>query len=410
MEEKKKIKILVHYDDHSGVSRFRSIWPHQYIQEHYGDEFEIDMMMLHDFPREDLVGFLSKYDLFVYHKQLDPGCKVLETAKFIGLPCIIDIDDNFKLGPDHPLFITAQRERWAEIIVNHLRNSDCVTTTTPLFANLLKKYNKNVVVLPNSIDKNMPQFKQTKNKSDRIRIGLVCGSTHMKDIELMTGIGKLPKDVLDKIQISLCGFDTRGQITTYNKDTGQTTRRDIRPEESVWARYEEFLTNNYKTVSEDHKNFLKMFVNVEDPFKNEPYVRYWTKDISEYAKHYENVDVLLAPLKENDFNYVKSQLKAIECGFTDTAIIASAFGPYTIDLVPYIEKGGNINPNGNALLVDPSKNHKQWVKYITYVAEHPECIDIMKENLKRDICDKYSIETVTKDRVELYRKIYNEHH
>lgn len=407
--EKKKIKVLVHYDDNSGVSRFRSIWPHQYIQEHYGDEFDIDMMMLQDFPNDNLVDFLSKYDLLVYHKQLDRGCRVIDTAKFIGLPCIIDIDDNLKLGPDHPLFITSQKEKWAETIAYHLRNSDYITTTTPIFANLLKKYNKNVAILPNSIDKNMPQFIQTKKPSDKIRIGLICGSTHLKDIELMSGISTLPKEVLDKIQICLCGFDTRGVITVYDRNTGQATRRDIRPEESVWARYEEFLTNNYATVSEQHKNFLKMYVNTEDPFTNEPYRRFWTKNINEYAKHYENVDVLLAPLKENDFNAVKSQLKVIECAFTDTAIIASSFGPYTLDLVPYIEKGGKINENGNALVVDPSKNHKQWAKYITYVAEHPECIEVMKNNLKKDICDKYSIETVTKERVELYRKVYKEH-
>ena len=410
MEEKKKIKILVHYDDHSGVSRFRSIWPHQYIQEHYGDEFDIDMMMLKDFPKNNLVDFLSKYDLFVYHKQLDSKGKVLETAKFIGLPCIIDIDDNLKLGPDHPLFITSQKERWAEVIAHHLRNSDYITTTTPIFANLLKKYNKNVAVLPNAIDKEMDQFKQTKTKSDKIRFGLICGSTHIKDIELMAGINNLPKDILDKIQICLCGFDTRGQITMYNKQTGEATRREIRPEESVWARYEEFLTNNYATVSEQHKNFLKMFVKTEDPFTNEPYRRFWTKDINEYAKHYENVDILLAPLKENDFNLVKSPLKVTECAFTDTAIMASSFGPYTLDLVPYIEKGGKINPNGNAMVVDPSKNHKQWAKYITYIVNHPECIEIMKNNLKRDVIEKYSIENVTKDRVELYRKIYRERH
>ena len=409
MEEKKKIKILVHYDDNSGVSRFRSIWPHQYIQEHYGDEFDIDMMMLSDFPKENLAEFLKQYDIFVYHKHLDRNKKILEMAKFIGLPCVIDIDDNLKLGPDHPLFLSSQKEGGGELIAYHLRNSDWVTTTTEIFAKELKKYNKNICVLPNDIDPEMEQFKQTKKPSDRIRLGLVCGSTHMKDIELMQGISKLPKDVLDKIQICLCGFDTRGQITIYDKQTGQSTRRPIKPEESVWARYEEFLTNNYATVSDEHKNFLKLFMQTEDPFTNEPYRRFWTKNINEYAKHYENVDVLLAPLKENDFNKVKSELKEIECAFTDTAIMASWFGPYTLNLVPYLEKGGTVNPNGNAFVVDPSKNHKQWVKYITYIANHPECVDILKKNLKRDIYDKYSMETVTKDRVELYRKIYQEH-
>ena len=217
MEEKKKIKILVHYDDHSGVSRFRSIWPHQYIQEHYGDEFDIDMMMLHEFPKDNIVDFLRQYDIFVFHKQLDRQHHVLDAAKFVGIPCVEDIDDNLKLGPDHPLFLTSQREGWSEIIAYHLRNSDYVTTTTPIFQKQLLKYNKNVYVLPNAIDREMPQFKQTKKPSDRIRIGLICGSTHLKDIELMKGISTLPKDILDKIQICLCGFDTRGQITVYNK-------------------------------------------------------------------------------------------------------------------------------------------------------------------------------------------------
>lgn len=402
----KKIKMICIYSDTSGVGHFRTIWPHQYIQEHYGDEFDIDIMGLGDIPKNDTVSFLEKYDIFVFHKMLDKNCKLIDMVKFMGIPIVCDIDDAFNIGPDHPLFITSQREHWSEKIASHLMKADYITTTTHIYANRIKKFNKNVYVIPNAIDANSQQFKQNKTPSNRIRFGLVCGSAHLKDIELMSGISKLPKDVMDKIQFSLCGFDTRGYISYYNKETNEVKKRNIQPIESVWARYEEFITNNYSIVSNEHKNFLKLFVNAEDPFKDEPYRRYWTRNINDYAKHYENVDVLLAPLKENEFNFVKSPLKVSECAFTDTAIIASNFGPYTIDLVPYIEKGGKINPEGNSLLVDTSKNHKQWAKYITYIANNPECISIMKNNLKRDVCDKYSIENITKKRVELYREIY----
>ena len=408
METSKKIKLCVVYSDTSGVGHWRSIWPHQYIQDKYGDEFDIDIMGVSSLHRDDLTNFLSQYDIFIFHKMLDRESKIIDIVKFMNIPCICDIDDAFNLGPDHPLFITAKREHWAEIITDHLRKADYVTTTTPIFAKRLEKINKNVVVLPNAVDANMSQFKQKKNPCDRIRFGLVCGSAHLKDIELMSGISRLPKDVLDKIQFSLCGFDTRGFITFHDPKSNQIKRREIRPEESVWTRYEEFITNNYATVSKEHKDFLLKFLQCEDPFVNEPYRRYWTKDINVYAKHYENVDVLLAPLKENEFNYLKSELKECECAFTDTALIATNYGPYTLNLKPYIEKGGVINPEGNALLVDSSKNHKQWAKYITYVANNPECIEIMKNNLKKDICDKYSIEKVTEDRVELYRKLYKE--
>lgn len=404
----KKIKILVIPSDYSGCGSFRSVWPHQYIQEHYGDEFDIDIVYLKDIPKGDLPNFLSQYDIINYHKHLDKACKVIDMIKFLGIPSVIDLDDNFSLSPDHPLYLTSKREGWAELITKHVQKSDYVTTTTPLFANILRKYNKNVFVLPNAIDANMKQFQQEKKPSERLRFGLICGSTHLKDIELMKGLSSLPQDIMDKIQFVLCGWDKRGTINMYDARTGEVTKRDIRPEESVWAKYEALLTNNYKTVSEEHKKYLLQYTEGDDPFINEPYRRFWTKNINEYAKHYENVDVLLVPLKENDFNKTKSQLKVVECAFTDTAIIASDFGPYQIDLKPYIEKGGAINPEGNSLMVEPSKNHKQWAKYITYIVNHPECIEIMKDNLKKDICDKYSIENVSKDRIELYRRIYNE--
>ena len=407
----KKIKILVVPDDFSGVSKFRSIGPHQYIQEHYGDKFDIDIIMMKDFPRHELANFFSQYDIIQMHKQFDKECKVMDLIKFLGIPVVLDIDDHFKIGQDHPMHLTAQKEGWANQVLNHIEKADYVTTTTSIFADKLRKYNKNVYVFPNAIDPDEPQFKQTKKKSDKIRFGIVCGSTHMKDIELMAGIDLLPQDVLDKMQIVLCGFDTNGTATIYNQATGETTRRPIMPHESVWCRYEEFLTKNYNLVTPEHAEFLKKYIKgLDDQFENDFYRRFWTKDVQNYAKHYENVDVLLAPLKDNEFNSVKSFLKFTECGFTDTAIIASNFGPYTLCGTPYIEKGGKVNPDGDCLLVEPSKNHKQWAKYIKYLVENPEVIDILKHNLSKNQRERYSMEKICKDRVELYReRIKNKH-
>jgi glycosyltransferase involved in cell wall biosynthesis len=145
--------------------------------------------------------------------------------------------------------------------------------------------------------------------------------------------------------------------------------------------------------------------NVDDPFTEEKYRRMWTREITRYATHYENVDVLLAPLKENEFNKVKSQLKTIEAGFTHTALIAQDFGAYQIDSVPMIEFGGKINEDGNCLLVKSSKNHKDWVKYINKLASDPEMLKRLQDNLYNYVKDKYSLEAVCKDRVEFYKSI-----
>lgn len=406
----KKIKMLVVPSDTTGVFKFREGDPHIYIQEHYGDEFDIDIIYMKDFPIDNLAEFFGQYDLIQFHKLLDKDCRVINLIKFLDIPVIMDIDDHFKVGPDHPMHITAQREGWAQQITNHLKLADHVTTTTPIFADVIKKYNPNVTVLPNAINPDEPQFSTIKNKSDKIRFGIICGSTHRKDIELIGALDTLPESVRNKMQIVLCGFDISGYTSIYNKETGQVTRRAIFPSESVWCRYEEFLTKNYKFVSPEHAHYLKQYINQGvDPFQNEFYVRNWTKDIHHYAEHYRNVDVLLAPLKENEFNAVKSALKVTEAAFTNTAIIASNFGPYQLDTVPYLERGNVVNENGNCLLVDPAKNHKQWAKYIKYLVEHPEVIDKIKANLRKDICEKYSLDNICKQRVALYKKIVEEH-
>ena len=404
----KKIKILVIPSDHYGCGFFRSLQPHQYIQEHFSDKFDIDIM--YELPNNiPLEKFFSKYDIVHIHKNLDNKCELINMMKFVGCKVVVDIDDHWSLGNDHPMSLTAKKEQWHLPVINHLKLADVVTTTTPIFAKEIKKHNKNVYVFPNAIDPNDERFQLNTSKSDKIRFGVICGSSHLKDLELMRGMtAQLSKETLDKMQFVLCGFDTNGTRTIYHKDTGKVERRPILPEETVWYEYEKILTNDYKIVSEDHKRFLHMFakdMNYSD--LNEPYRRCWTKDMNNYYKHYENIDVLLVPLKENDFNLVKSQLKVIEAGFGHKAIIANNVGPYTIDLKSMIEKGGKINEEGNALLIDSSKNHKLWAKYITRLVEDRDMLEKLKNNLHNTVKDTYSLETVCKDRVDLYLKMMN---
>ena len=261
-------------------------------------------------------------------------------------------------------------------------------------------------MFPNAVDTSEKQFEPTKNDSNgMLRVGIICGSSHLHDIKLL---GPLCEMTAPNVQIVLCGFDTNGSMTIFNQQTGEKTTRPIKPEESVWYTYENILTNKHRAISAEHSDFLNKFVKgMDDPFVNEKYRRMWTRDISSYATHYQNVDVLLAPLMENEFNSVKSQLKAIEAGFTHTALIAQDFGPYTIDLIPMIEKGGKINENGNALLVKSRKNHKDWAKYINKLAGNPDMVKKLQENLYNTVKDKYSLEKVCKDRVEFYKSIVN---
>ena len=397
-----KIKMLVIPSDRNGgVGKFRSIDPHVYIGEHYKDEFDIDIVF--DMPHEDLETFLKQYDLIHIHKQLDSDGKVMGMIKFLGIPVIVDIDDYYYLGNDHPMSVSAKREKWHVPIINHLRSADYVTTTTPIFAEELRKINPNVAVFPNAVDPSEPQFNVPKVKGDgRLRVGIICGSTHKVDLELLDGIAKQVDK--DKVQFVLCGFDTRGTKSIYDSD-GSVRTIPIKPQESVWCEYERIFTDGYKNVSNEHKEFLGRFIQTDDPFTSEPYRRMWTRDIKHYATHYSNVDVLIAPLKENDFNKYKSELKEIECGFTNTAFIGQDFGAYTINLKPMIEKGGKVNENGTALLVPTSKNHKLWAKYINKLANDNDMLKKLQNNLHDFVVENYSLDKICEERVKLYHDL-----
>ena len=176
----------------------------------------------------------------------------------------------------------------------------------------------------------------------------------------------------------------------------------------IWYLYEQIVTDNYNVVSEKYKKHLLSFVNAEyDDIKNEPYKRVWTKHISTYATNYNLLDVSIAPLAEHKFNEMKSNLKVSEAGFHKKALIAQDFGPYKADLINTIERGGTINPKGNALLVDSQKNHKLWYQYFKKLIKEPGLVEQLQNNLYETVKDKYDINTVTEQRRDLYNKILN---
>ncbi len=211
--------------------------------------------------------------------------------------------------------------------------------------------------------------------------------------------------LLDKVQFVLCGFDIRGIMKEQGPD-GKITERPIKPEETVWTKYEAIFTDNYSTVSPEYKEHLMKYEKREfKGIENEPYRRVWTKPVTSYATNYNLFDISLAPIEENNFNRVKSQLKIIEAGFHKKAIICQDFGPYTIVTINSYEKGGEYNENGNALMVDSSKNHKLWFKFIKELVENENLRNKLSENLHNTVKDKFSLVTTAKMRADFYKEI-----
>jgi hypothetical protein len=66
--------------------------------------------------------------------------------------------------------------------------------------NYFLRLNKNIVIFPNAINPNEPQFKQPIEDSNRIRIGWLGGSSHLHDLKLLDGFVAKNIGLKDKIQ------------------------------------------------------------------------------------------------------------------------------------------------------------------------------------------------------------------
>jgi glycosyltransferase involved in cell wall biosynthesis len=400
-----KINVLVVPSDRTGVGKFRSIDPHIFLQNLYPEDFHIDIV--YDVVYDDLE-FFKKYQIVSFHRSIGPDFEranqLILKLNELGIATVGDIDDYWMPGKEHPIHDVIRFNKINEKITANLKVAKYVSTTTSLFADEIMKLNKNVVVFPNAINPKESQFKEPTPESDRLRIGWLGGSSHLHDLQLLDQSFSKLGSISDKLQYVLCGFDTRGTVTEINSQTGEHVKRNITPEETVWASYEKIFTQKYTTISEDYKKFLEKYVQESYPNENdEAYIRVWTRPVQSYAKNYSKFDVSLAPIKNHMFNRMKSQLKVIEAGFYKKAIIASNVGPYTLDLKHCLDHGNFVD--GNALLVDENRNHSDWAKFIDKLVKNPNMVKDMGERLYETVKDTYDLNVVTKARAEFYKSI-----
>lgn len=394
------------------------------LQELYQEDFHIEIVTAgtDGFSWDD-DNFLKKFQIVHFHRTLPKVVNnrieqvyledvqpLFDKLKSLGIVTVMDLDDYWAPSKEHPAYEMIVKDKLPDKIKNNVGLADYVITTTPIYAKEIAKVNKNVIVLPNAIDPSEKQFQSTPEKTSKtLRFGWLGGSSHQHDLKIMSpNVVRFLREHKDTSQMVICGFDLRGHINERNAQTGEVTTRKILPTESIWARYEEFFTDNYKLLEGDYLKTLKKYDRDADKkydVSNEIYRRIWTQPITTYASNYNMFDVSMAPLTHTKFNECKSQLKVIEAGFHKKALIAQDFGPYQIDCVNVLGPNGTINENGNAILVPKIKNHKQWYKAMKKLHDNPELVEMMRENLHNTVKDKYHIDTVTHTRAGFYKTI-----
>jgi glycosyltransferase involved in cell wall biosynthesis len=389
-----KIKLLCVVPDTYGTGYFRMLRPHQHLMSKYGNEFNVTICYHKDF-KYTLID-LEQFNIITFSKTiLINNILTLENINLLklkGVKFVMDLDDYWEVNKTHPSYFNFKLHKYKDMVFNNFTIADYVTCTTNVFAKEIKKYHKNVIVLPNAIDFNELQW-SAKNveSSGRVRVMWCGGSSHLNDIEELKYLVNKVKnsDLKDKIQFVLCGFNLT------NVDT----------KDSSWIKYEKIFTENYTLVSDTYKNYLlKYDLNLPyDGIENEPYVRMASTNINNYGKFYTLADICLAPLENIKLNEMKSQLKIVEAGAYSKPIICSNISAYNKDITNVYQRGGNYNiENGNGFIAN---NKQDFYKFIKYLVDNPINRVKIGENLNKLIFEKFNLDVVTDDRYQFYLKL-----
>lgn len=380
---KEKINILaISPGNTGGVAFHRVLVPINYLI-HNNNDFNIvcapDEAIVLDSPNLYNIDIVHFHANITYNKPLMD--KLYDMQKK-GCKLIMDMDDYPIIPKDNPAY-DGYMSKLHKPILATIKRVDVLTTTTKLFASELRKvFKKKIMVLPNVIDSEVNQFKIINKPANRIRIGLIGGASHFADYSILEGLVEQLGDDINRVQFVVCGFD----ITNYEKY----------PELNKWNDIERIFTNNYKSISDEYREYLFRYDKVDYPdIINQPYRRIYTKDIFSYGEMYNDIDILLAPLQNTKFNTMKSELKVVEAANFGKVIIASEVGQYK-----------EVITNGyNGLLVPPQYNNTGWAKAIKLLINNASVYYTLQENLYKLGQNKYNIAKWNKKRIEFYKSM-----
>jgi glycosyltransferase involved in cell wall biosynthesis len=302
---------------------------------------------------------LSQFDLIIASRSISRignEENVWKILKRLGIPVIIDTDDHYQLSDSHVLKKEWKLNHRAEALIYNFSQADAIMVTTPYLKYVVSQFNKNVEVFPNTIDFEQPQFipnpEITAMKSDLVNIGWSGSVTHLEDLQLIEGeILSLNKSPYKDYKFMLAGF--------YDGD-------------SIWHKYEKIFTSNY--ILDDNN-----------------YGRINAADVYSYAQAYNLMDIGLIPLRYNEFNRAKSELKMLEMGAFGLGVIVSDVESYQ-----WMSKHGK-----NCLVA----GKKDWYKSMRRLIENPELRKDLGSQLKEDVMQNSNEALWRKHRIEYYESV-----
>lgn len=353
----------------NAISYHRILKPHQVLCRLY-PEFEV----VHTPRAVELSDeFLEQFSLVLFLRYIDLAENIdpiVAQLKRLGIKFGVDTDDYWYLSKNHLAAKAYEENKLTESIIKSLKVCDFVICTTTILQDKIKELNKNVYIIENGIDTEDYSWQIRKNQSDRVRFGFLQGSTHIHDLYLIS------HDVVKSLESKQ--FKEKGQIALafYYKNN----------EPSITVGYERILTNHLQALDANYRKNL--ILGIEDN-SSQPYKRLPFREVHEFGEMYNDIDVSVSPLEDNEFNACKSELKMIEAGFMGCAAMVSNVNPYSL-----------ICNSENSFMLS-ERNFFYWQRYIL---NNPSALEDKKAALKETV-RKYDLSLLALKRKQLYELI-----
>lgn len=302
---------------------------------------------------------MEKADIIVAQRRfLDPDLIVLRTLKNeYGKKIVVDMDDQLlNLPPKNPAsrVYTPALKRNVKACLNM---ADLITVSTDYLADQMRRYNDNVVVLPNSID---PTWNSDANgptcktKSDgKIKIGWVGSKTHDEDLR-----------EVEQVMIDLLSEREDVEIL-YMGGYPASIIEPLIDEGLVFRNEAQNLVIRSAEIADKKKIWLVKGVPVQDYYN-----RLMTLGIH----------IGIAPLVDNTFNRSKSNLKYLEYTLAGVPTIASNVLPYS----------STITDGVNGIIVKKNR-YNLWKRAIENLIENEKKRVDLFEGAKRLLCKEYDV-------------------
>lgn len=253
-------------------------------------------------------------DILIYNKYIQTPVDILKQMQSNGLKIIVDIDDYWDLPIGHPNKQNWDNQETKELIEEHIKLADVVFCTSLELQKKVRNLNKNTVVIPNCFPFGADNYKPLPVPHEKITFMYMGGSTHLKDIKLLEG--KFKRLGSDTWVRNNAEFILAGKDKTYQKKFLSNQDRD--------ANNQNFIIS--PVINGEYEKMENIFANTKS-YRTLP-----STNLDEYINYYDQADVALIPLVENNWNSYKSTLKIVECSVKAIPAICSKVAPYWPEL------------------------------------------------------------------------------